>query len=64
MYDNEADGHNVTVYGGRNQPSPGEDNAIEMERKSDTEPPAGGIRVKTEIFLSSSKRLDYNDRLY
>ena len=53
------------MYGGRIQASRrGDDDAIEMEPKGDLEPPKGVIRVKTEIFLSSSKRLDYNDRLY
>lgn len=52
------------MYGGRGQPGSGEDDKIEMERMSDVEPPKGVIRVKTEILLSSSKRFDYNDRLY
>ncbi|CAF9941740.1 hypothetical protein IMSHALPRED_002872 [Imshaugia aleurites] len=64
VYDNDADGHKFTVYGGRDQHGRGEISAIEMERTSDVEPPIGGIRVKTEILLSSSKRLDYNKRLY
>ncbi|KAF6217677.1 hypothetical protein HO133_006779 [Letharia lupina] len=62
VYDHGMDGHNVTVYGGRGQQADGD--GVEMERMSDVEPPRGVIRVKTEIFLSSSKRLDYNDRLY
>ncbi len=64
VYDYEADGHNIVVYGGRGQPGRGEGDAVEMERLSDVEPPRGVIRVKTEILLSSSKRLDYDDRLY
>lgn len=64
VYDNGADGHTIFVYGGRGQPGSGEDDKIEMERMSDVEPPKGVIRVKTEILLSSSKRFDYNDRLY
>lgn len=27
-------------------------------------PPKSGIRVRTEVILSSSQRLDYNDRLF
>ena len=64
VYDYETDGHNTTVYGGRGQPGRGEDDVIEMNRASDVEPPKGVIRVKTEILLSSSRRLNYNDRLY
>ncbi|CAF9938603.1 MAG: hypothetical protein ALECFALPRED_007745 [Alectoria fallacina] len=64
VYDNEADGHIITVYGGRGPPGRDENDAVEMERISDVEPPKGVIRVKTEILLSTSKRLDYNDRLY
>lgn len=64
VYDNDADGHTIIVYGGRGQAGRGEDDKIEMERMRDVEPPKGVIRVKTEIFLSSSKRLDYSDRLY
>lgn len=64
VYDNGADGHKIIVYGGRGQPGRDESDAIEMERMSDVEPPKGAIRVKTEILLSSSRRLDYNDRLY
>ena len=64
VYDHGADGPNTTVYSGRGQGDQGEVDAIEMERASDAAPPRGAIRVKTEIFLSSSRRLDYNDRLY
>ena len=64
VYDHGADGPNTTVYSGRGQGNGGEDDVIEMARTSDTAPPRGAIRVKTEIFLSSSRRLDYNDRLY
>ena len=64
IYDNEVDAHNIFVYSGRDRAGRGQGDAIEMQRISDVEPPKGAIRVKTEIFLSSSKRLDYNDRLY
>ena len=64
VYNNEPDGHIITVYGGRGPPGRDENDAVEMERLSDAEPPKGVIRVKTEILLSTSKRLDYNNRLY
>ena len=70
VYDNEADAHTITVYGGRHERPHGraereDDDAIESIQMADVvEPPKGVIKVTTEIFLSSSKRLDYNDRLY
>ena len=64
VYDNEPDGRIITVYGGRGPPGRDENDAVEMDRLSDAEPPKGVIRVKTEILLSTSKRLDYNNRLY
>lgn len=50
-------GHNVSVHGGRTS---GENN----ENVDEVEVPPEGIKVKTEIILMSTDRLDYNDRLY
>ena len=50
-------GHNVSVHGGRTS---GENN----ESVDEVEVPPEGIKVKTEIILMSTDRLDYNDRLY
>lgn len=46
-------GHGVSVYGGNNQ--------LDAEN---LELPQYGINIKTEIEVSTSDRLDYNDRLY
>ena len=62
VYDHDTDRHRITVNGGQADQNDGD--AIEMKRISYGDPPKGAIRVKTEIFLSSSKRLEYNDRLY
>ena len=60
----DQEGHTIIVHGGRGHTNQNGDDIIEMERLSDGELPKGAIRVKTEILLSSSKRLDYNDRLF
>ena len=60
----DQEGHNIFVHGGRDKKNQNKDEIIEMGRVGDEEPPKGVIRVKTEILLSSSKRLDYNDRLF
>lgn len=51
-------GHNVSVHGGR--PSrENDENPDEVEI-----PPPEGIKVKTEVILISTDRLDYHDRIY
>ncbi|KAL8677063.1 MAG: hypothetical protein Q9224_007225, partial [Gallowayella concinna] len=50
-------GHAVDVYGGRVE-GDGEQGTPSMEL------PERGIRVKTEVVLVSSERLDYRDRLF
>ena len=60
----DQEGHNIFVHGGRDKKPQNKDGIIEMGHIGDDEPPKGAIRVKTEILLSSSKRLDYNDRLF
>ncbi|KAL8798381.1 MAG: hypothetical protein Q9182_006703 [Xanthomendoza sp. 2 TL-2023] len=49
-------GHAVDVYGGRGEAN--RDGTTSMEV------PERGIRVKTEVVLVSSERLDYRDRLF
>ncbi len=50
-------GHDVSVRGGPVEQSDGTDiEALEM--------PEQGIKVKTEVILSTSERLYYNDRLF
>lgn len=51
-------GHNVSVHGGRISRGDN-DNLDEAEV-----PPPEGIKVKTEVILISTDRLDYHDRLY
>ena len=46
-------GHGVSVYGGNNQ--------LDGEN---VELPQHGINIKTEIEVSTTDRLEYNDRLY
>lgn len=50
-------GHNVSVHGGRTSQE-NDDNLDPVEI------PPEGIKVKTEIILISTDRLDYHDRLY
>ena len=49
-------GHDVSVRGGRVNESHPDIEAIEL--------PQAGINVRTEITLSTSDRLHYNDRLF
>lgn len=49
-------GHDVSVRGGRVSGSQPDIEAIEL--------PQQGINVKTEIILSSSEKLHYDDRLF
>ena len=49
-------GHDVAVRGGRTEMAQDEEENLEMPEK--------GIRVKTEVTLVTSDRLDYNDRLF
>ena len=49
-------GHDVSVRGGRVNESQPEIQGIEM--------PQAGIKVRTEVTLSTSDRLHYNDRLF
>lgn len=49
-------GHDVSVRGGRPSESQPDIEAIEM--------PETGINVRTEVILSTSDRLHYNDRLF
>lgn len=50
-------GHNVSVQGGR--PSGENDDNLD-----EVEIPLEGIKVKTEVILISTNRLNYHDRLY
>ena len=49
-------GHDVSVRGGRVDESQADAEAIEL--------PEQGISVRTEVILSTSDRLYYNDRLF
>ena len=49
-------GHDVAVRGGRADVAQDEEETVETPEK--------GIRVKTEVTLVTSDRLDYNDRLF
>lgn len=49
-------GHDVSVRGGRVNGTEADTEAIEL--------PQQGIEVRTEVILSSSDRLHYNDRLF
>ena len=49
-------GHDVSVRGGRVNESQPDIEAVEMSQT--------GINVRTEVILSTSDRLHYNDRLF
>lgn len=49
-------GHGVAIRGGKNDATQADEEGIEM--------PENGIAVKTEVILSTSDRLEYNDRLF
>ena len=49
-------GYDASVQGGRLTSGQQAEEAIEM--------PSNGIHVQTEVTLTTSDRLDYNDRLY
>ena len=49
-------GHDVSVRGGRGEDGQSIDNTMDM--------PQHGIKVMTEVQVSTTDRLDYNDRLY
>ena len=49
-------GHGVSIYGGR-----GVGDQLDGEN---TETPQHGIKVMTEVQVSTTDRLEYNDRLY
>lgn len=49
-------GHDVSVRGGRGNETQPEVEAMEL--------PQTGINVRTEVILSTSDRLHYNDRLF
>lgn len=51
-------GHEVSVHGGGGGSSPGQ------YKESVSELPRKGIKVETEITLSTSDRIYYNDRLF
>ena len=53
-------GHNVQVHGGKKQ----HDNSDDQISLEEMETPSNGIRVKTEVTLISSERLEYNDQLF
>ena len=52
---NKPLGHDVNVHGGAD---------VEVGEETKAAPAEGEIRVKTEVVLVSSKRLDYRDRLF
>lgn len=53
-------GHDVSVRGGR-----GEEQGVQEENDVEAiELPRQGISVRTEVILSTSERLYYNDRLF
>ncbi|KAL8929169.1 MAG: hypothetical protein Q9172_000605 [Xanthocarpia lactea] len=52
---NKPLGHDVNVHGGAD---------VEVGEDAKAAPPEGEIRVKTEVVLVSSKRLDYQDRIF
>ena len=60
--------HDATVTGGNPNHARKESSAKIIGQTLDYEeldsPPRSGIRVRTEIILSRSERLDYNDRLF
>ncbi|KAL6713697.1 hypothetical protein ACLMJK_009162 [Lecanora helva] len=49
-------GHDVEVRGGRSETGLSDEEAMELPQKA--------IKVKTEVTLATSERLDYNDRLF
>lgn len=49
-------GHDVSVRGGRVNAGQDEEDAVDLPQK--------GIKVKTEVTLATSDRLDYNDKLF
>ena len=53
-------GHNVQVHGGKKQ----HDNSDDQISLEEMETPSRSIRVKTEVTLISSERLEYNDQLF
>ena len=53
-------GHNVQVHGGKKQHDSSDDQ-IGLE---EMETPSRGIKVKTEVTLISSERLEYKDQLF
>lgn len=53
-------GHNVLVHGGRIQ-RPGGEDQISLE---EMQTPSKSIKVKTEVTLISSQRLEYRDQLF
>ena len=58
--DNNSWGFNVLVHGGRNKNgSPSDQVSLE-----EMQTPARGIRVKTEVTLISTQRLEYRDQLF
>lgn len=60
--------HDATVHGGIPKNARKDSGARVISQAPDYEeldaPPKSGIRVRTEIILSRSDRLDYNDRLF
>ena len=60
--------HDATVSGGNTKNARKDSSARRIGQTLDyeelEEPPPSGIRVKTEVILSRSDRLDYNDRLF
>ena len=57
-------GHDVSVQGGGGKVGVGEGAGCDGGGEEGVEMPRQGISVKTEVILSTSDRLFYNDRLF
>ena len=58
--DNNSWGFNVLVHGGKNVNGNSSDRVSEVEMQT----PARRIKVRTEVTLISTQRLEYRDQLF